>query len=297
MMELPVQSAASSVLIVAAAGATGLLLIWRVRLSDASSRMWTIGMVLASAGIVLVRIPSVPVTVGDWAALAGMSVAAVALSFTLAARYAKLSRDWVQTGVQTTGFFILTSAMAGALTSDALPALRPLAAVIAVMAHLLYAAHLHATLVAPRVKSVFVAYWMALQAACWLAASAVGLFGAWTATEDSSGAATGLIAFGIMAGVLGAFNDISAEMRGSTERTTGLTAFWLVSAGIFWLGLLAFGTNIVIWVGALSSPSAQAAAIALQTLSVWGWLLISGGLAVYLLAFILRRPAFSQPDR
>ncbi|MFW5748074.1 MAG: hypothetical protein ACOCYT_00525 [Chloroflexota bacterium] len=215
----------------------------------------------------------------DLALLAGWIPAVLALSYWLVGRFSTVPEPWRREAVRRIGGLALltgltVSLIASSRSTDAVPVVRHGAAAVTLLAWVIILAHGHLTLVNPVGTKTLVAYWSAL---AWLLL-ALGVTLPLLAGDVLRASADLLARWGIIACGLGLVNQAAAELRHNPRRVTGLLPFWLVGGGLL---VAALG---------LALNSAAPHASAYLWLARSGCVMVFAGMAIYTLAFLLRRP-------
>lgn len=231
-------------------------------------------------------------------------LAALALIFWLMTRFSNIMQMWADEGLYTTAGLLT---LAGTLVS--LAPLMPLGASnIGVVALLLifvccaiFAAHSYRALSDLNPTRTLSAHWVGL--AVILIFVGMGFLGSiqalpgiqqWTQGTRLTDLQHTLIAFALVAVVLGAINQIAAELRGHNERVTGLMPFWLVAFGLLFggiaLGLAGVVQTYIERILGVGYLDAQNVIVPLLLIWIIGWWMIALGIGIYALGFRARRP-------
>jgi hypothetical protein len=190
--------------------------------------------------------------------LVGLLLVAVAVCFWLMRRFSNVRQPWADQGAASVGGLMV---VAGALLSIIPLAglglsggLALLGAVWAPLACVVYAAHAYRALSDHNAAQTLASHYVALHVVLVLA---VGALGSALLLPDVAALAQGtrlpeahysLAQWAVLAALLGMVNQAASEMRQSSQRVTGLTPFWLLSAGAVLAGitLLAAGAAQVL---------------------------------------------------
>lgn len=314
MLELPLLLELPRVLLAA-------LLVWLV-LRSAPERtpfmvVWTAGMALgllcAVAGLLpadylgerVLRVVAVHLRLHVADTLAG-----VALAFWLMRRISNVPQAWADRGLYNlAGLLALAGVLLAAGPLHTLPLDIPaLPAVLLLVpaAYLLLAAHSYRALSDRGPAQTLAAHWLGLAVLLLLVQALLGALAAlpsvaqWVQGTRLSDLQLTLVAFALLALVLGVINQAAAELRLANERITGLLPFWLVSFGLLGGGLALAAAGVVqtylervLTVGYLDT---QALLVPLYAAWLLGLLLLAAGLGVYALGFRARMVATQQPD-
>lgn len=279
---------------------------------------WLTGMTMASLVPLISLAPlSDPIAnlalriLADGAALyLGDLLAALAIAYWLMRRFSNVSALWAGMSLYTVAGLL---ALAGALVT--LPALYPLgwdasflgdlSAFAVPLLALIIASHSYRALSDRNSTNTLAAHWTALFVLLLLlgvgilgglqAAPGVRLYAAGT---QLSALPAALARLAVVVVILGASNQISAELRGENRRVTGLAPFWLVTFGVLGGALALAGAGLVqvylervLSVGYLET---QALIAPLYGAAVVAAALLALGIVVYAAAFFIRRPNFGH---
>jgi hypothetical protein len=234
-------------------------------------------------------------------------LAAVALAFWLMRRFSTVTPEWVDTGVfscagliAVAGALLTVQPLVNILDNDLISTVMSFGVVLIPLAYLIYAAHLYHALSNRNTATTLAAHWLALGALCWVVTA---LFSAINALPDLQVYIAGtrlieaqnvLFVFGVIAVILGAANQSSAELRGSSQRVTGLMPFWLVAFGALTSAVLLACAGVVqVFMerrASIGFLDVQMLIVPLYSLWTLALIVLLIGLVIYGLSFYLRRP-------
>ncbi|MDX2161427.1 MAG: hypothetical protein SF162_08900 [bacterium] len=264
-------------------------------------RLWLAGLCALAAGCLLAETPFGGVLRDGL----GIGLGVVALAFWQMHRFSDLPMGWVNTGLYSVGGLWTVGAVWLGLPPlyRLIPFTGQVGAagvVILPVVCAILASHAHLALTHRNTMRTLSAYWVGLYVI--LILIGMGLLGAvnalpdaarYTATTRLAGLQTELIRWAFAAVLLGAVNQIAAELRRENRRITGLAPFWLVGFGVL---LVAIGEGCagvvetyLRWLMGMSAPQAAALVIPLMTLAAIGRIGMLLGLVGYGAGFWVRR--------
>ena len=236
----------------------------------------------------------------------GWTLAALALGYFLIRRFSTVSALWAELSLRTLAGLL---ALAGVILSLAgliplgldVGVLGGIGAALVLLIYLIAASHLYRPLSHRNAANTLAAHWLAL--GMLLLLLGVGMIGAlqimpalrrvtvgtWLNALPEQAALDA-----IMAIILGAINQIAAELRADQRRITGLLPFWLVAFSLIGSVLLLAGIGLVqVYVERLLSVDfleAETLLAPLYTLWTGFAVLLPSGLIIYGFLFLLRNP-------
>jgi nitric oxide reductase subunit B len=230
---------------------------------------------------------------------------ALAILFWLMPRFSTVTSAWAESGLNRVGGVmsivgVLVSMAALAHLPGAIPEVGNITLVVAPLLGLMFVAHGYQALSQRSASYTLAAHWVALSVVLLfsglcivggiLAAPAIQQVAQGTHLTDMQFA---LVAFGILAAILGLINQAVAEMRGHNARITGLLPFWLIGAGMMGSSLaLTLAGVVQVYMERLLSIGyldTQAALLPLHLLWIIALLLLAPGMAFYALGFRARQ--------
>lgn len=278
--------------------------------------IWALGMGLVVVGMVVGLIPPADYLQDRMLrALAlglmhfmGFPVAAVALGFWLMHRFSNVTPRWAQMGVNTvTGLVALAGALLTAssfqtiIDNGVLHGLSTVGVGLIPLIYAIFAAHSYRAFTDRNTNMTLAAQWLGLGVVLLLLSGGIlgglmalpSVYDVAAGTRLSDAQAT-LMQLGVIAVLLGVFNQASAELRSENRRVTGLVPFWLTGFGAMGGGLALVAAGIVqVYLERLLSVGyleTQTLLIPLYTLWFIGLVLLAAGVVTYALGFWARRP-------
>lgn len=239
----------------------------------------------------------------------GYILSALALIFWLVRRFSTVREAWAERGLYNLAGMLAIAGVCvsigslSTLTDEAIvQTIGNLGAIFTPIVYLIFAAHTYRALSERNSSTTLAAQWVALTVILWVLGMAVmgsllsivGL-NQWVQGTRLTDLRLSLVAFGIIAVILGMINQVASHFREDSRRITGLMPFWMVAFGIIGGGVALFGAGIVqvylervLTVGYLET---QTYMIPLYVFWVVGMMLSGLGLVVYALGFWARRPS------
>lgn len=305
----PLMSAAALVMLVIF---VGLLLAER---PDPAAALVIIGVVFAALGLLLDLLPSGDMQLAMMQNVLGQGsinfigypLAGIGLAFWLARRYSNVPLEWAQQGAFScgalailAGICMIAARLAAVVDSSMVNIASAAGIVLVPFAYIVTAAHVYRTLSVRNGTAALAGHWVALAALCWLIGAALGAIIAipdvmlYAAGTQLAHAQISLFGLGILATILGAINQNSAELRGKNARVTGLMPFWMVAFGGIGAALMQAAAGVaqvfMARVSGFGFLDTEAAIAPLYLLWALCLLVVAIGALAYLAGFWARRP-------